>query len=76
MGFEVTAQPPEGPSDPAVREEPAHAYVGFIFATTGNMFGWRPASVGDDFDSERTGLDHPSSPCRTPTPSPRRSLAL
>jgi glyoxylase I family protein len=59
LGFEVAAQSPGDPSDPAVRQDPAQLYGGVLYATNGMLFGLRPgASAGDAFDSERTGLDH------------------
>lgn len=59
LGFEVAAQSPGDPSDPAVRRDPAQLYGGVIYQTNGILFGLRPvASAGDTFDSERTGLDH------------------
>jgi glyoxylase I family protein len=59
LGFEVAAQSPGDPSDPAVRQDPAQLYGGVIYQTNGILFGLRPvASAGDAFDSERTGLDH------------------
>ena len=59
LGFEVAAQSPGDPSDPAVRQDPAQLYGGVVYQTNGILFGLRPvASAGDTFDSERTGLDH------------------
>jgi glyoxylase I family protein len=59
LGFEVAAQSPGDPSDPAVRQDPAQLYGGVVYQTNGILFGLRPvASAGDAFDSERTGLDH------------------
>lgn len=59
LGFEVAAQSPGDPNDPAVRQDPAQLYGGVIYQTNGILFGLRPvASAGDAFDSERTGLDH------------------
>lgn len=59
LGFEVAAQSPGDPSDPAVRQDPAQLYGGVIYQTNGILFGLRPvASAGDAFDSERPGLDH------------------
>ena len=59
LGFEVVAQSPGDPGDPAVREDPAQLYGGVVYQTNGILFGLRPvASAGDVFDSERPGLDH------------------
>lgn len=59
LGFEVAAQSPGDPDDPAVRQDPAQLYGGVVYVTNGILFGLRPvASAGDAFDSERTGLDH------------------
>jgi glyoxylase I family protein len=59
LGFEVAAQSPGDPSDPAVRQDAAQLYGGVVYQTNGILFGLRPvASAGDAFDSERTGLDH------------------
>ncbi|MGH3444900.1 MAG: VOC family protein [Nocardioidaceae bacterium] len=59
LGFEVAAQSPGDPSDPAVREDPAQLYGGVVYQTNGILFGLRPVAAADDaFDSGRTGLDH------------------
>ena len=59
LGFEVAAQSPGDPSDPAVRADPAQLYGGVVYQTNGILFGLRPvAATGDTFDSGRTGLDH------------------
>ena len=59
LGFEVAAQSPGHPSDPAVRSDPAQLYGGVVFATNGILFGLRPvAEPADRFVSERVGLDH------------------
>jgi glyoxylase I family protein len=61
LGFEVAAASSGDPSDPAVREDPAQLYGGVVYQTNGILFGLRPvAAAGDEFDSERTGLDHVS----------------
>ena len=61
LGFEVAAESPGDPSDPAVRADPAQLYGGVVFATNGILFGLRPVASGDDaFVSERVGLDHVS----------------
>ena len=59
LGFEVAAQSPGDPGDPAVRQDPAQLYGGVVYQTNGILFGLRPvASAEDTFDSERPGLDH------------------
>jgi glyoxylase I family protein len=59
LGFQVVAQSPGDPTDPAVRQDPAQLYGGVVYQTNGILFGLRPvADPGDSFDSERTGLDH------------------
>ena len=59
LGFEVAAQSPGDPSDPAVRQDPAQLYGGVVYQTNGILFGLRPVASADDaFDSERPGLDH------------------
>lgn len=59
LGFEVAAQSPGDPGDPAVREDPDQLYGGVVYQTKGILFGLRPvAAAGDVFDSARTGLDH------------------
>ena len=61
LGFEVVAESPGDPSDPAVRSDPAQLYGGVVFATNGMLFGLRPvAEGGDAFVSTRVGLDHVS----------------
>jgi len=59
LGFEVAAESPGDPDDPAVRADPAQLYGGVVYQTNGILFGLRPVAAADDtFDSERTGLDH------------------
>jgi glyoxylase I family protein len=59
LGFELAAESPGDPNDPAVREDPAQLYGGVVYQTNGILFGLRPvAAKGDSFDSDRTGLDH------------------
>ncbi|MEP7019415.1 MAG: VOC family protein [Pseudonocardiales bacterium] len=59
LGFEVAAESPGDPNDPAVRQDPVQLYGGVVYQTNGILFGLRPvASTGDSFNSERTGLDH------------------
>lgn len=59
LGFEIAAESPGSPDDPAVREDPAQLYGGVVFTTNGMLFGLRPVAAGEDrFVSERVGLDH------------------
>jgi glyoxylase I family protein len=59
LGFQVVAESPGSPDDPAVRADPALLYGGVVFQTNGLLFGLRPVAPGEDrFDSERVGLDH------------------
>ena len=59
LGFEVVAESPGSPDDPAVRDDPAQLYGGVVFHTNGILFGLRPVADADDvFASERVGLDH------------------
>jgi glyoxylase I family protein len=59
LGFQVAAESPGDPADPAVREDPEQLYGGVVFQAHGMLFGLRPvAAAGDRFDSIRVGLDH------------------
>jgi catechol 2,3-dioxygenase-like lactoylglutathione lyase family enzyme len=59
LGFEVAAESPGDPNDPAVREDPAQLYGGVVFQSNGMLIGLRPvAEGGDRFESTRVGLDH------------------
>jgi glyoxylase I family protein len=59
LGFQVAAESPGSPDDPAVRDDPAQLYGGVVFQTNGMLFGLRPvADATDRFVSERVGLDH------------------
>lgn len=59
LGLEVIAQSPGDPDDPAVRQDPDQLFGGVIYQAGGIGLGLRPvAAAGDEFDSERTGLDH------------------
>lgn len=59
LGFEVAAESPGSPNDPAVRDDPEQLYGGVVFQTNGMLFGLRPvAERTDRFDSVRAGLDH------------------
>ncbi len=61
LGFEVAAESPGSPDDPAVRSDPDQLYGGVVYQTNGILFGLRPvADASDRFDSERVGLDHVS----------------
>jgi glyoxylase I family protein len=59
LGFEVAAESPGDPADPAVRADPAQLYGGVLFSCHGMLFGLRPvADSSDRFESTRVGLDH------------------
>lgn len=59
LGFEIIAESPGSPEDPAVRSDPLQLYGGVVFQTNGIWLGLRPvADPGDRFVSERVGLDH------------------
>ena len=59
LGFEIAAESPGSPEDPAVRNDPDQLYGGVVFTVSGVLFGLRPvADPNDRFDSERVGLDH------------------
>ncbi len=59
LGFQVAAESPGDPGDPAVRSDPDQLYGGVVYQTHGILFGLRPVAAADDrFESERTGLDH------------------
>jgi glyoxylase I family protein len=59
LGFSLVAESPGSPDDPAVRADPYQLYGGCVFAANGMMLGLRPvAEAGDQFVSERVGLDH------------------
>jgi glyoxylase I family protein len=59
LGFQIAAESPGSPDDPAVRNDPDQLYGGVVFLTNGMLLGLRPvASTEDRFDSERVGLDH------------------
>jgi glyoxylase I family protein len=59
LGFEIAAESPGSPDDPAVRADPAQLYGGVVFQAYGMLFGLRPVADGEDcFVSERVGLDH------------------
>jgi glyoxylase I family protein len=59
LGFQVAAESPGSPDDPAVRSDPDQLYGGVVFQTNGMLFGLRPVAAAEDrFDSARVGLDH------------------
>jgi glyoxylase I family protein len=59
LGFDVAAESPGDPGDPAVRDDPTQLYGGVVYQTNGILFGLRPvADPSDRFDSTRVGLDH------------------
>jgi len=59
LGFQVLAESPGDPSDPAVRQDPEQLYGGVVMAAGTVVLGLRPvADPADVFESERVGLDH------------------
>ena len=59
LGFQIIAESPGSPDDPAVRSDPHQLYGGCVFNANGTILGLRPvAEPGDAFVSERVGLDH------------------
>jgi glyoxylase I family protein len=59
LGFQVVAESPGSPDDPAVRSDPNQLYGGVVFNANGFILGLRPvAERTDSFVSERVGLDH------------------
>jgi catechol 2,3-dioxygenase-like lactoylglutathione lyase family enzyme len=59
LGFQLVAESPGSPADPVVRADPYQLYGGCVFAANGMLLGLRPvAEAGDQFVSERVGLDH------------------
>lgn len=59
LGFDVAAESPGSPDDPAVRADPFQLYGGCVMQANGMLLGLRPvAAASDRFDSERVGLDH------------------
>jgi catechol 2,3-dioxygenase-like lactoylglutathione lyase family enzyme len=61
LGFQVIAESPGDPEDPAVRTDPNQLYGGVVMLVGNLVVGLRPvAPPGDRFVSERVGLDHVS----------------
>jgi glyoxylase I family protein len=59
LGFQVLAESPGDPSDPAVRQDPEQLYGGVVMTAGSLVLGLRPvADPADAFESERVGLDH------------------
>jgi glyoxylase I family protein len=59
LGFQVLAESPGDPSDPAVRADPNQLYGGVVMLSGSLVLGLRPvAPPTDRFESERVGLDH------------------
>jgi glyoxylase I family protein len=59
LGFQILAESPGSPTDPAVRSDPYQLYGGCVFNANGTILGLRPVADPDDrFVSERVGLDH------------------
>ena len=59
LGFQVIAESPGSPDNPAVRSDPNQLYGGVVMQAGQTIVGLRPvADKHDQFDSERVGLDH------------------
>jgi catechol 2,3-dioxygenase-like lactoylglutathione lyase family enzyme len=59
LGFQVIAESPGDPSDPAVRADQNQLYGGIVMLAGNLVLGLRPVAPPDDrFGSERVGLDH------------------
>ena len=56
FGLPVAMEMPAD-ADDATREQLAFLYGGVVYALGDSLFGLRPVG-GDDFDEDRTGLDH------------------
>ena len=65
LGFELAAESPGDPSDPAVRNDPDQLYGGVVFVTNGMLFGLRPvADAADDSCPSVSGWTTSASACR------------
>jgi catechol 2,3-dioxygenase-like lactoylglutathione lyase family enzyme len=59
LGFQVLAESPGDPSDPAVRADQNQLYGGIVMLGGNLVLGLRPVAPADDrFDPDRVGLDH------------------
>src|SRR5689334_24394758 len=59
LGFQVLAESPGDPSDPAVRADQNQLYGGVVMLGGNLVLGLRPVAPADDrFDPDRVGLDH------------------
>lgn len=59
LGFQVVAESPGDPNDPAVLADPEQLYGGVVMRAGSMVLGLRPVAPADDsFVSERVGLDH------------------
>jgi glyoxylase I family protein len=59
LGFQVIAESPGDPADPAVLADPEQLYGGVVMLAGSVVLGLRPvAPAHDSFESERVGLDH------------------
>lgn len=59
LGFQVIAESPGDPQDPAVRADPNQLYGGVVLLAGSLVLGLRPvAPASDRFEPDRVGLDH------------------
>ncbi len=59
LGFQVLAESPGDPADPAIRLDPDRLYGGIVMLAGNLVLGLRPvAPATDRFDPDRVGLDH------------------
>ncbi|GAB3821377.1 VOC family protein [Kribbella italica] len=58
FGWPVAADESAAVNEPGVRDDPARLYGGCVYQTPqGALFGLRPVGA-EEFDADRTGLDH------------------
>jgi catechol 2,3-dioxygenase-like lactoylglutathione lyase family enzyme len=59
LGFQVIAESPGDPSDPAVRADQNQLYGGIVMLAGSLVIGLRPVAPAEDrFGPDRVGLDH------------------
>jgi len=64
FGFTVAYEAPPEDADQATKDALGSRFGGVIYSFgAGNLLGLRPvAPIGDAFDEDRVGLDHPTCP--------------